>query len=75
MDLLSDLREVRRVMDKTAIDRRYKLKEEKGQLVNQMIEDGLKVRGCKHELYFCQSIVEPRHEKLVFGVSEQVRYK
>ena len=50
-------------MDKTAIDRRYKLKEEKGQLVNQMIEDGLKVRGCKHEPYFCQSIVEPRSEK------------
>ena len=32
-------------MDKTAIDRRYKLKEEKGQLVDQMIKDGLKVRG------------------------------
>ena len=49
LDVLSDLREVRRVMDKTAIDRRHKLQEEKDQIVSQMIVDGIKVRekyGC-----------------------------
>lgn len=45
LDVLSDLREVRRVMDKTAIDRRHKLQEEKDQIVSQMIVDGIKVRG------------------------------
>ena len=41
-------------MDKTAIDRRHKLQEEKDKIVSQMIVDGLKVRAGECSMYlFC----------------------
>ena len=38
-------------MDKTAIDRRHKLQEEKDKIVSQMIVDGLKVRAGECSMY------------------------
>ena len=59
LEVLSDLREVRRQMDKTAIDRRHKLQEEKDKIVSQMIVDGLKVRAGECSMYLLCVIFFP----------------